>query len=310
MRLIALAGIVAGLTLGTAGSAGAAVLYSQVPSGTFTSDAPVSHDFSNDALDSVAADDFSIADGQVWTVQAVDVFGVANPGGSHTANVGLYGDGGGVPGASIFSQSGIAIPNCGAAPSPCNFTAGVGGAPALGPGTYWLTVQTAGQATWFWSMHPATQFFGSPAVWQNPGNGFSGHTCTTYKPLIDCGVGDAASGKDLVFALSGVLIDSRFSITQLSAKRLKLFASFTLPGAGTMKVGGKGVKKATKQLGAGSQRLRVKLKRSVIDRLRAGRKARVRVQLTFTANGGDAYTQSTKAKLVPVGRAAAFRLAR
>jgi hypothetical protein len=311
MRLIALAGIVTGLTLGAAGSAGAVVLYSQVPGGSFSSDSPVSHDFSDDGFDSVAADDFTIGDGQVWTIDGVEVLGGADPGGSHTAGVGLYADGGAVPGSSLFSKSNISIPNCPALPAECNFTAALSDAPPLGPGRYWVTVQTAGAATWFWSVHPPTQFFESPAVWQNPGGDIvPPHTCTTYKPLLECDIGDANAGKDLVFALNGDLIDSRFSITQLSAKRLRVFANVNVPTAGTMAISGKGVKKSTKDLAAGAQRVRVKLKRGVIDRLRSGRKARVRVGLTFTATGGDAYTVATKAKLVPIRRAAALRIAR
>ena len=295
MRLIALAGIVTGLTLGGAGSASAVVLHEQMPSGPFTTGAFLSHDSSSDPRDSQGADDFAVGDGQVWTIQGVEVLGAAGPqaSGTHTASVVLYPDAGGLPGDPIFSQGGISIPNC-TANAACDFPVGPTGAPALGPGTYWVSVQTAGAQEWFWAQYTADAAFGT--------------SCTTYRPLIECG-GSASDGKDFVFALTGALIDSRFSISQLSARGLRLFATVNLPGTGTMRVGGKGVKRATKQLAAGEQRLRVKLKPGVLDRLRAGRKARVRVKLTFTATGGDAFTQTAKAKLVPIRRAGAFRVA-
>jgi hypothetical protein len=308
MRLIALAGIVTGLALGASGSAGAAVLYHQVPSGSFTSSAFVSHDSSNDALDSQGADDFSIGDGQVWIVQGVEVLGGAGPqaSGPHTAAVVIYRDAGGAPGDQAFSQSGLAIPDC-VPNGECNFTAAPIGAPPLTPGTYWVSVQTAGTQEWFWTQYTPDATYGSPALWRNPGDAF-GTSCTTFRPLIECGA-TASEGKDFVFALTGTLIDSRFSISKLGARGFRLFATVNVPAAGAMKIAGKGVKKGSKRLAAGSQRLRVKLNDGVLDRLRSGRNAKVRVKLTFTATGGDAYTRKAKAKLVPIRRAAAFRVA-
>ena len=308
MRLIALAGIVTGLTLGAAGSAGAMVLYEQVPTGSFTTGALLSHDSTDDGRDSLGADDFSIGDGQVWTIQGVEAVGAAGAqaAGTHTASIAVYRDAGGAPGEAVFSQGGLSIPNC-QPNSSCNFTAAATATPALTPGTYWLSIQTAGAQEWFWATYTPDAAFGAPALWRNPGDAF-GTGCTTFRPLIECGAA-AGDGKDFVFALTGTLIDSRFSFTQLRARGLRLFASVNLPAAGSMKVGGKGVKRGTKQLAAGNQRLRVKLKGGVLDRLRSGRNAKVRVKLTFTATGGDAYLQAAKAKLVPIGRAA-LRVAR
>jgi hypothetical protein len=304
MRLIALAGIVTGLTLGAAGSAGAVVLHQQVPpAGEFVSPIVASHDHADDSLDAQAADDFTIGDGQVWRVQSVDVLGAAPSSDSHTASVTLLAEAGGLPALPVFSESGIAVAGC------CDFTAYLAAPPSLRPGTYWLTVQTSGGSPWQWQVHTPDATYGAPALWQNPGNG-SGRSCTTWTPFIDCNLVAAGDGKDLIFALAGTLTDSRFSVVRLAARGFRLFATVGVPATGTMRIGGRGVKKGTKQLATGEQRLRVRLKGGVLDRLRSGRNAKVRVKLTFTATGGDGFTQREKAKLVPVGRARSFRVAR
>jgi hypothetical protein len=307
MRLIALGGIVACVTLGAAGSAGAAVLYSQLPAGEFSSPVVPSHDFSDDSSDSSAVDDFIVGDGQVWTVQRIEALGAALSDGSHTASVSLFADADAAPGSPLFSQSGLPAPGCGgsqAAPGRCNLSLPLAG-PTLTPGSYWLSVQTAGESAWAWHLHTPEQAFGNPALWRNPGS-----ACSTYTQISDCGWSTAADGKDLAFALTGTMIDSRFSVVAVTARGIRLFARVDVPADGTMTIGGKGVKRATKQLPAGEQRLRVRLRRGIIDRLRTGRKAKVRVKLTFTATGGDAYTQRTRATLVPVRRAGALRVAR
>jgi hypothetical protein len=293
MRHIAIGGIVAALTVGSVADAGAAVLYQQQPIGELATPAAPSHD----SADATATDDFTIGDGQVWQVQRVEAAGKAESRGAHTASVSLYADAGSHPGGLLFTQAGIPMPPCDAAPSapqPCNLSLPLTGAPSLAPGTYWLVVRTSGESVWHWHVHTPDAAYGAPALWQSPNS-----NCVTWTVLLKCNLTSTADGKDLVFALQGALTDSRFTIARLSAKRLKLFARTTLPAAGTMRIGGKGVKKASKELAAGEQRLRVSLKAGVRERLRSGRKARVRVALTFTAAGGDAYSQETKAKLVP-----------
>lgn len=304
MRLIAIAGIVTGLTLGAAGSVSAAVLHQQYPlASEFTTPTVTSHDYADDSRDARAADDFTVGDGQVWTIHSVDALGTRSTTTSHTVTVAVFTEASRRPGVPVFSQSGIPLAEC------CNLTARLASAPALKPATYWLSVQTAGESAWAWQVHPPDSTYGGPAVWENPGNA-SARNCTSWRPLIECGLVAASDGKDFVFALNGTLIDSRFSVVALTAKRARLLATVSLPATGSMRVGGKGVRRATKQLTDGEHRLRIRLKSTVLDRLRSGRKARVRVRLTFTATGGDAYTQATKATLVPLGRAGAFRLGR
>jgi hypothetical protein len=72
----------------------------------------------------------------------------------------------------------------------------------LPPGHYWLAVQAnmnfvcCGQ--WGWT--DRTVLSSSPAMWQNPGNGF-GTGCTTWGTKAGCGV--QLSGPDQVFRLRG-----------------------------------------------------------------------------------------------------------
>jgi len=312
MRRSALVGMVVGLALGLAGQASAAMLYVQFPAaGSFTTPVVPSHDYSNDQFDAVAADDFQIGDGQVWKPEAVEVLGAApQQDGSHTATVTVYADAGGAPGTPVFSQSGLPVPDCDSG-QPCNFTAQLSNAPPLSPGGYWLSVQTAGDSPWWWQVHTPDATYGAPAVWQNPANGIPpGRNCLTWATLLDCQWTDATHGKDFIFALHGTLIDSRFSVGSFTTKRLKLFVNVNVPAAGRMAIGGKGVKKTSKQIGAGAQKIRVKLKKKVTKRLRRGKKAKLQVKLTFTATGGDAFTQATSVRLVPVSRARGlYRLA-
>jgi hypothetical protein len=307
MRTLLMVGITAVVAFGAASEAGAVLLYEQVPDGSFSSPAAVSVDASADQVDAQAADDFTVPDGEVWTINGVEVLGAINTAATGTtANVHLYGGGGAVPGAPLFSQSSIPVPDCPG--GSCNFTANVSGAPKLGPGTYWVSVQATAESLselWYWAIYTPDATFGSPFVWQNPGNGFNaGSGCTSWTSPTNCAISTASDGKDLVFALNGDFIDSRFSITEFEARGLRLFAHGTFPGPGAAKISGKGVKKSTKQVAGGAQTLRVKLKPKITNRLRDGRKARAKVRIAFTATGGVAYPLTSKLTLVPAGRSA------
>ena len=180
-------------------TATAAVLYDQTdsPGG----DAIASQDFepTQDSQDSQAADDFTIPEGQSWTINGVDVGGVyfpacSVPAGSATAvNVFFYADSAGTPGALLASRMGLA-PTGG--PS---FTLSFPNVTFV-PGTYWLSVQavqdcsTSGQ--WFWADRSVQS--GNPSKWQNPGDGFA-TGCTTWQTSTSC----ATAGPDLLFRLNG-----------------------------------------------------------------------------------------------------------
>jgi hypothetical protein len=291
----------------SAGTASGVVLVNQLPSGSFSSPAAVSHDYSNDAGDSQAADDFTVPVGQVWTVQGVDVVGATSDTGSHTAGVSLYATGGALPAGQLFAQTGIAIPDCTTGQS-CDFSAPVSGAPQLLPGTYWLSVQTAGQSPWYWAVHPPDAIFGNPAVWQNPGNGF-GAGCTSFTALAGCGIATATDGKDLAFALNGTAVDSRFTLGDVQSRGRRLSLTATFPGPGLAVIGGKGLKRREVAVAAaGAKTLPMKLKAAVRQRLAEGRKAKLKVKVDFTATGGVVFTQRVNVKLIPNRAAAGLRI--
>jgi hypothetical protein len=328
-RFLLLGGLILGALTVAPATAGAAVLYDQLPSGSFTSKIVPSFDYTNAAFKDQAADDFTVPDGQVWTIQAVDAFGAANQGasGTDTGNVFLYQGAGTAPGNLLFSQSGIALGggSC-SVPNQCDISAPVAGAPNLSPGTYWISLQTAGPYAWWWLVYPPTGTFGSPAVWQNPGNG-SGRNCTTYAPLLQCGWTTASDGKDFSYRLEGNVIDSHFSLGQPKLKsRYVISQPGTFPGAGTAVVtdaaatgraarlttgAKKNVKKATVAVGAaGTVNLPIKLTHNAKKKLKKHKKVKLRAVITFTASGGVPFSLNSTIKLIPAGhRRAVARIA-
>jgi hypothetical protein len=121
------------------------------------------------------ADDFTVPAGASWQISSVDVVGDTPSG--LTARVFIYANSGSLPGSLLFQQIGIPITGTN------GFSAPVSGAPALGPGTYWVSVQTSGTSQWSWSSSQTTA--GHTAVWGNPANGYS-TGCTSYTPLPGC----------------------------------------------------------------------------------------------------------------------------
>jgi hypothetical protein len=296
------------LGLGAPASASAVVLVDQFPNGTFTLPFVYSME-RGDGIDSWAADDFTVPDGRAFGVQSVDVIGRALAGyGAGAARVRIYADAGGAPGAELFAQN-VTTLNGGTCNGTerCDFSVPVTGAPLLGPGSYWVSVQSTGPYQWAWFVTPPQAPLGAPAHWQNPGN-LTGKNCLTFQPIATCGWTTASEGTDLIYRLNGTAADSRFSFGEFSSKGRKLFVAATFAAAGELKLTGKGFKKATKQVGAGAGKLRLKLKPGVLRKLERGRKAKVKVNGAFTATGGLPYAQSTSVTLVPARASVATRL--
>jgi hypothetical protein len=156
-------------------SAPAAVLYDQTG---FPQNAALisSSSFTSDLTKAArGADDFTVPAGATWQISSVDVVGTTPSG--LTAGVFIYGNAGLLPGALLFQQTGIPIAGT------YGFSAPISGAPALGPGTYWVSVQTSGATQWSWSTSQTTA--GHTAVWGNPANGY-GTGCTSFTPLPSC----------------------------------------------------------------------------------------------------------------------------
>jgi hypothetical protein len=150
--------------------------------------------------DSQGADDFTVPSGRQWTVKEVDVTGVYFNGAGPAAseNVSFYQSSSGRPGALIHKYSRIVGVDNGTG----SFVIDLGRGVKLGEGHYWVSVQINMRfdccGEWGWETR--TTQHRKPAMWQNPGDGFS-TGCTTYRALTKCiPVGE---GPDFMFALRG-----------------------------------------------------------------------------------------------------------
>jgi hypothetical protein len=141
----------------------AAVLYDQTdsPSGTGI--------FSqNDGIENVqAADDFTVPPASSWGIESVDVVGLYGSGGGPitSANVTVYSNAAGLPGAELFARANVTPLNGTAGP---NFTFPLSGASQLAPGIYWVSVQVniPGGGTNIWDWATRTVQSGSPAAFR------------------------------------------------------------------------------------------------------------------------------------------------
>jgi hypothetical protein len=178
-------------------TAQSAVLYDQTDSPATS--ASVSDDYTDrNDLDEQIADDFTVPAGESWQISQIDVTGAFSTDGTlpPTVNVFLYANSGTLPGTQLFSQSGPATGGP-------NYSIPVSGAPALIPGTYWVSVQQAGAADnsldiWYWG-NRSTQS-GNPAAYRNPGGGRVA-SCTDWGVKVTCLGGDPLP--DQIFKLSG-----------------------------------------------------------------------------------------------------------
>ncbi len=140
-----------------------------------------------DAWDSLAAEDFTLA--ETLRLTRIRVHGFYSEGGgpADSAGVFLFSDAGGVPGATVWSDPRMTPEDLAGGsflldlPSPLR----------LDPGTYWLAVQAnmdiAAGGQWFWREQLLGQ--GSSFQWRNPGDGFA-TGCTEWQGGMACGVGE------------------------------------------------------------------------------------------------------------------------
>jgi hypothetical protein len=289
-----------------AASAQGAVLFNQVPDGSFSVGTFPSF-ASNAAQSNQAADDFTVPPGQIWVPSSADTFGAIQAGsGGATGNAWIYADAGALPGGQLFAQSGGALTggDCSTSAN-CDPTFALANAPRLEPGRYWISLQIQGAYAWRWAVTPPELASGSPAVWQNPGDGF-GTGCTTYTPLIDCDsfIDPATSGRDMMFRLNGDLIDSRFTVQGFESTGNRIFLRAVFPDPGKAKIKGKKIKKTSKAVNAGSTKLRIKLTKGAKRKLQQGKKVKASANVTFTATGGVPFSLKAKVTIVPVRGAA------
>jgi hypothetical protein len=176
------------------------VLYDQYDNAGGTS--LVSQDFEAtlDAYDNEGGDDFVVPPGETWNIDEVDILGVYfnGPGPSDSFNVNIYADNAGLPGANVYTATGLAYSSA----NNLDFVIPLTTPAVLTEGTYWVTVVSrmdfltgAGE----WGQTERLVQSGNPAAWQNPNGGFA-TPCTTWGVRSTClGLG----GPDNVFRLVG-----------------------------------------------------------------------------------------------------------
>lgn len=154
-------------------------------------------------LDDQVADDFSVPGGIIWTIKKVVVTGqyFNGVGPATSENVYFYNDAGGLPGtliAACMNRNGVSI-GAGSFRIPL----GSCGPTLTGAQRYWISVQAnmpASGGEWMWTNR--TTVSGDPAVWEDPGLGYSYPTpCPTWNTETVCIPG--ANGGDHMFKLIG-----------------------------------------------------------------------------------------------------------
>jgi hypothetical protein len=242
------------------------------------------------------ADDFTVPAGATWAINEIDVTGAfSTVTTGTTVNVYLYANDAGHPGAELFSQLGITATG---AP---NFVVPLTGVPALTSGTYWVTVQyVSGGGGSYWSWGTSTVQRGNPAQWRSIN---AGTPCPvdTWAPRTTCFTG---TNPDQVFVLKGTDLtpvpSNAFSLGKpiLNKKAGTAATPVTVPGAGTLTLGGKGVA-AQNQVtsGAGTVQFKVKAKGAAKRKLNRTGKVTVTVAVTFIPNKGVPNTVTQEIKL-------------
>lgn len=179
-----------------------AVLYNQMDGDSGFGSSSQDFEPVNDSFDSELADDFVVPDGEIWSVESVEVIGQYedDSGPADSFNVNFYANSADdLPGTLIESRPASAYTN-GASP-----TITLDSPVVLGYGTYWISVQARMDFTptgqWFWNDRVAAA--NSASAFRNPGGDLS--TCTEWAIKVTC---LPAAGADMVFRLDGTIEES------------------------------------------------------------------------------------------------------
>jgi hypothetical protein len=153
--------------------------------------------------DSVAADDFTVPQGSIWTIKEIDVTGqYFNGSGPATSeNVAFYMvNRMGRPAKKILQTFAFVKGKR----SLGSFAIKLKNAMPLAAGSYFVSVQAnlafSQGGEWGWESTTTGQNFGNPAVWENPANGFD-VGCRKWK-VEDVCIPDG-QGPDHLFSLLG-----------------------------------------------------------------------------------------------------------
>jgi len=185
---------------------GAVVLYSQL--GSASTSGALSAQFSSSSgapYDSEGADDFVVpaAGWRIATAEFAAFAGNTTTGAyPTTANVRVYANAAGVPGATVCNYPAVAVAYNTTSqvatvnlPSVCDLTVA---------GTYWISYQPiydfgASGGDYYWNL--ATPQAGLIGQWRNPGDGFASG-CANWSPTTSCNF----TQPDYAFRLSGQVL--------------------------------------------------------------------------------------------------------
>jgi hypothetical protein len=173
-----------------------AILYDQTDLGDGNAITSQNFEASFDVYDNQAADDFTVPAGVKWQITKVAVTGQYSLAGPlASANVTFYKKKSGLPDKVVKTYPGVAVTD-----SAGSLVITVPKT-TLKPGNYFVSVQgnmdfsVGGQ--WYWGIRTAQA--GSPAAWQNPGDGFASG-CTTWGVMATC---ISQTSPDMLFRLEG-----------------------------------------------------------------------------------------------------------
>lgn len=193
----------------TTPEAGAAVLHDQyAPLGNASGLA--SNDPAGAGNASEAADDFAVPAGVSWTIDSIDVRSNTTP--PPSINVVFYANSGSLPGAVVAARPAMAYSGSATA----NKVVSVLPAVTLGPGTYWLGVQSANDNGFGWV--ETTTVRGAVGAWRAEYFG----PCTTFHTKGSCG-GETAI--DQAFRINGTATALPSATTTPKKRGCKRFKS-------------------------------------------------------------------------------------
>jgi len=159
------------------------VLYDQTSNDSGIGIVSQNFESSFDAYDAAAADDFTVPDGVRWVLREIDVPGVYFNGGGplNSVNVTIYYHLKGnknLPGPLVKKEYDNVVPTSDNAGS---LVITLPHKVKLGAKKYWLSIQAnmdfSAGGEWAWENQSTSE--DSPAVWENPGDGFA-TGCTTW----------------------------------------------------------------------------------------------------------------------------------
>lgn len=169
------------------------------------------YEAASSSKDTEAADDFEVPQGAMWTVSKIAVLGQYNSPTTRPtgANVRIYEDATGLPGALVDEWLDVDPAGGFGSPNYSNFSVPLSNPPQLAAGRYWISVQAdlASGAHWSWRNRTTANF--SPAAYRNPGDGWE-TTCSEWgaraaacAPTAPVAAGLATTDPDQAFLLEG-----------------------------------------------------------------------------------------------------------